>query len=105
MQREYPKSICDCCGEEVFQRSLNLKILSSLGQFVDPGATIDLYAAQLSKLANVPFAVALDWSKHGLFEKCDEKVGNCPECGHVLKTWRAEYCLSCKASWRDEKTT
>ncbi len=101
MIKEYPKIICDRCGEEVYKRELSLDVIKELGKGTQMGLSIKEYASKLSELAGVPIEVATDWANHGLFQMCKEKKAHCPYCGGQLRTWKARQCMHCLKDWHD----
>ena len=88
------KTICDCCGEYIFQRSLQIENI----QKYDTSSKI-AFIKKLVELENISEEVATSWAEHGLYEQCTEKIRKCPNCGHQLKTWRAKLCVKCKATF------
>lgn len=86
------KVVCDRCGQKVFRRSLRIENFYRYDT-----SSKAAYVKSLMELENVTEEVALSWAEHGLFEQCEEKIRNCPDCGHPLATWRAKLCLKCGA--------
>jgi ribosomal protein L37E len=88
------KIICNRCGEEVFRRDLKIENLSKYDL-----SSKSAYIESIIKTDCVPFEVAESWASHGMFELCKEKTRCCPQCGNLLKTWRAKLCIACGASF------
>jgi predicted RNA-binding Zn-ribbon protein involved in translation (DUF1610 family) len=89
------KVICDCCGEHVFKRSLELENIQKYDTSSKPN-----FIKKLAELENVSEEIAASWAEHGLYEQCTEKTRKCPNCGYQLKTWRAKLCVKCNATFK-----
>ena len=90
MKRTTEKTICDTCGEVVYQRAMHVENIHKYNL-----GTKDEYIKSISELENVTIEVATSWAEHGLYKKCTEKKAYCHNCNNLLKTWRAKICLKC----------
>lgn len=88
-----PKKVtCDRCGEKVFPRAIKIENLYKYNTSSKPA-----YIRSLMELEGVSREIATSWAEHGLFEFCEEKTRNCPECGKRLKTWQAKSATTRRA--------
>jgi hypothetical protein len=94
MNKVASRTICDRCGQEVYQRDLHIQNLGQLDT-----SSKGAYVKSLIELEGVTEEVAISWAEHGLFLLCEKAVRNCPKCSAELKTWRAKLCLSCGAEF------
>lgn len=97
MTIDFPKHICDRCGEETYQRRTSIQTISKLR------GTKEDYIRTFMELDGVPREVAEEWTRHGLFENCIKKEVNCPYCGGKLRTWKAKQCLHCGKDWHSSE--
>ena len=84
------KVTCDCCGEKVFRRSIQIENLHNY----DTNSK-STFIGSLMSVESISLEVATSWAEHGLFAQCIEKKRDCPECGKQLKTWMAKLCSKC----------
>lgn len=94
MNKVTAKTICKRCGEEVYQRAINIETFNKLDT-----SSKEAYIKCFMDFEGVTKEVATSWAEHGMYEQCQEKNRNCPVCNHQLKTWKAKMCLSCGAGF------
>lgn len=90
----FDKVVCENCGENVYRRNISLENLQAYDT-----SSKNAYIESIVKLERVPVEVATSWAEHGLYEQCETKIRNCPQCNSQLKTWKAKMCLSCGATF------
>ena len=79
MEAEYPKVVCDRCGELVYKRAITLENLSKYDL-----SNKENWVASVMNIEGVTKEVALSWANHGLYEMCNPKIAYCSSCGAQL---------------------